>query len=314
MNNPMFKTNQLHKKYGKKVALQDLTMSVNRGDIYGLIGPNGAGKTTTFKILATIMKPTSGTAEIDGLDVTKRKNMIQIRKLIGYMPDSFGVYEEMRVLEYLSFFAAAYGLVNPKRNQLVADVLQLVDLDGKRDALVDSLSRGMQQRLGLARVLIHDPQLLILDEPASGLDPRARVEIRSLLLELQKMGKTILISSHILSDLGEICNRVGIIEQGKLLVDGSLDEILAGVRPSSIVYVRVEERPEEAVKTVLSLPFVQEAHFERGTIVIRLSKQNPEIWRIAETLSAEGHRLTYLEQESKSLERAFMELTEGNVS
>jgi len=218
------------------------------------------------------------------------------------------------VEEYLSFFAAAYDITNPKRQQLVNDVLELVDLNVKKDALIETLSRGMQQRLGIARVLIHDPELLILDEPASGLDPRARIEIRSLLLELQKMGKTILISSHILADLGEICTRVGIIEKGKLLVDGTLKDVLRMVKPSSVVSLRVAENPEQAVEVLLRLPFVSSARIQNEIIALEVATGFRDVWKISGALIDKGFKLNYIQQESESLERAFIELTEGTVS
>ena len=304
----------LSKSYGKKIALSNFNLKLKKGDLFGLIGPNGAGKTTTFKIISTIMKPTSGKVLIEGMDITVRKNIPKIRKSIAYMPDSFGVYEDMRVEEYLNFFAAAYDIVGDKRKDLVNDVLELVDLDVKRSSLVNSLSLGMQQRLGLARVLIHDPNLLILDEPASGLDPRARVEIRSLLMELQKMGKTIIISSHILADLGEICNRVGIIEQGNLLVDGSISDVLASVKPSPIIYVKVAENSANAIQLLSEEDYIVDSHLESDSIVLTVKENFDESWRISQLLIENGYKLNYLQAEAKSLEHAFMELTEGKVS
>jgi len=314
MSDPILRIKSLNMKFGKTVAVNNLDLRVESGDIYGLIGPNGAGKTTTFKIVATIMRPTSGRVMIGGMDISVKRQIREIRRKIGYMPDSFGVYEDMTVKEYLAFFAAAYDISNPKRKRLVDDVLELVDLAGKRDVLIESLSRGMQQRLGIARVLIHDPDLLILDEPASGLDPRARIEIRSLLLELQKMGKTILISSHILADLGEICSRIGIIEQGKLLVDGGLEDVLKMARPASVVYLRVSDDGEQAVAVVEKLPFVTGVELQGNTVVAQVEDGFTEVWRISQALTERGLKLNYIEQESESLERAFIELTDGTVS
>jgi ABC-2 type transport system ATP-binding protein len=313
MTEPLLKIVNLGMRYDKTVALNKLNLSVNKGDIYGLIGPNGAGKTTTFKIVATILKPTSGVVTIAGMSMAP-DFIREIRRKIGYMPDSFGVYEDMTVEEYLSFFAAAYDIVNPRRQKLVEDVLALVDLSDKRTFLIETLSRGMQQRLGIARVLIHDPELLILDEPASGLDPRARIEIRSLLLELQKMGKTILISSHILADLGEICNRIGIIEKGKLLVNGTLGDVLKMVKPSSVVLLKVSERADNAVEALKGLPFVTDASMQNEMIAVQVEAGFCDIWKISSDLVERGFRLNYIEQESESLERAFIELTHGTVS
>lgn len=313
MEVPILEIKNLTMRYDSTCALDNLTLSIRRGDLYGLIGPNGAGKTTTFKIVSTITRPTAGRVKIAGMDIRSPELIRVIRRKIGYMPDSFGVYEDMTVEEYLSFFAAAYDIVNPKRQKLVDDVLDLVDLSSKRDSLIEALSRGMQQRLGIARVLIHDPDLLILDEPASGLDPRARIEIRSLLLELQKMGKTIFISSHILADLGAICNRVGIIEKGKLVIDGTLDDVLRQVKPSSIILALVDDR-ERAAQILKNLPFIVEVQNQKNTLAIQVQDGFQEVWRISEALVQSGIKVNYIEQEADNLERAFIELTEGVVS
>jgi len=216
----MIQTVGLTKKYDDFVALDSLDLKLERGDLFGFIGPNGAGKTTTIRILSTLLAPTWGEAYVCGYSVHTHPR--EIRRAIGYMPDVFGVYDDMRVGEYLEFFAAAYRIAGPERRRVAEHSLELVDLGSKRDELVTSLSRGMTQRLGLARVLLHDPEVLLLDEPASGLDPRARIEMRNLLKQLQGMGKTILVSSHILPELADICNRVGIIEYGRLLACGGV--------------------------------------------------------------------------------------------
>src|SRR5205823_5446899 len=213
---PALSTHSLTKIYGSLTALDSLSLVLEKGDVFGFIGPNGAGKSTTMRILAGLLHPTHGSAEVLGRDVLHNGDFV--RRNVGYMPDFFGVYEDLTVTEYLEFFAAAYGIGRRDRKQVVNDVLELTDLSYKRDALTNSLSRGMTQRLSLARVLVPDPPILLLDEPASGLDPRARIEIRELLKELQRLGKTIMVSSHILSELGEFCNKLGIIERGKLIV------------------------------------------------------------------------------------------------
>ncbi|MEM9661177.1 MAG: ABC transporter ATP-binding protein, partial [Planctomycetota bacterium] len=220
----MIETINLTKRYGELVALDSLNLTIDEGVCYGFIGPNGAGKTTTIKILATLLKPSSGQANVAGRTVGHQNR--EIRPLIGYVPDFMGAYEDMVVQEYLEFFASAYNIAGDRRRKVVADVLDLTDLSYKATAEVNGLSRGMQQRLSIARVLLHDPKVLLMDEPASGLDPRARIEIRELLKELRRMGKTILISSHILHELAELCNQVGIIERGKLLFSGDVAEIL----------------------------------------------------------------------------------------
>src|ERR1043165_4994995 len=216
----MIETRDLTKKYGELYAIKSINLNLNRGDLFGFIGPNGAGKTTTMRILATLLNPTWGEAYVGGHSIYTQPK--EIRRLIGYMPDFFGVYDDMKVIEYLEFFAAAYRIKGAARRKVCEEMLALVDLGYKRDALVTSLSRGMTQRLGLARVLLHDPQVLLLDEPASGLDPRARIEMRGLIKELRNMGITILLSSHILPELADICNKIGIIERGKLLFDGDV--------------------------------------------------------------------------------------------
>src|SRR3974377_476998 len=233
----MIETNDLTKMYGELYAVNRLSFKLEKGAVYGFIGPNGAGKTTTMRILATLLNPTWGEATVCGYSIYN--NAKEIRRLIGYMPDFFCVYDDMKVIEYLEFFAAAYRIKGPERRRKCDQVLELVDLGYKRDALVTSLSRGMTQRLGLARVLLHEPQVLLLDEPASGLDPRARIEMRGLLKELRNMGKTILVSSHILPELADICNKIGIIERGKLLFDGDVSSAIKQVRKHSVYHVQV---------------------------------------------------------------------------
>src|SRR5262252_3571610 len=232
----MIETRDLTKMYGELYALNRLTIRLDQGDVYGFIGPNGAGKTTTMRILATLLNPTWGEATVCGFSIYNGAK--EIRRLIGYMPE---------------FFAAAYRIKGPERRRKCDQVLELVDLGYKRDALVTSLSRGMTQRLGLARVLLHDPQVLLLDEPASGLDPRARIEMRALLKELRKMGKTILVSSHILPELADICNKIGIIERGQLLFDGDVSEALSRVRMQTILHIKVD-RMGEAMKLLENHP------------------------------------------------------------
>src|SRR3954462_14335719 len=242
---PAVATFELTKRYGALVALDNLTLELEGGDCFGFIGPNGAGKSTTMKILAGLLEPTSGVANVLGKNVALNGDFV--RRNIGYMPDFIGVYEDLRVSEYLEFFASAYGLPRQQRKRVVAQVLELTDLKYKQDAFVDSLSRGMTQRLSLARVLVHDPPILLLDEPASGLDPRARIEIRELIKELQRLGKTILISSHILSELGEFCNKLGIIERGKMVVQGTVEDLMARARAHPVISVTVVGEPQFAI-------------------------------------------------------------------
>jgi len=309
----VIETKNLIKQYGDFEALRGIDLVVEPGDIYGFIGPNGAGKTTTIKILTTLLEPTGGDAFIDGRSVWDDKEAV--RSIVGYMPDAFGVYPDMTVTEYLHFFAAAYDIPRAARTGLCGGLLELTDLSFKEDALVDSLSKGMQQRLGLARALVHDPGVLILDEPAAGLDPRARVELREILRELQRMGKTILLSSHILSELAEVCNRVGIVERGKLVAQGSVDDILEQLSTE----VRILVRTTDDAAALLSLTAHEaiaeaERHPEDpDTLRLRLSDGKEDVAVISQLLAADGIGLRHLERERISLENAFMQLTKGLV-
>ncbi|MCH8064571.1 MAG: ABC transporter ATP-binding protein [Chloroflexi bacterium] len=308
----MIQTINLTKRYGNLMALSNLNLEIEQGDCFGFIGPNGAGKTTTIKVLATLLKPTWGEARIDGLSVGP-VNARQVRSVIGYVPDYFGSYEDMVVQEYLEFFAASYNIHGDKRKQVINDVLDLTDLAYKIDAEVNSLSRGMQQRLSVARVLLHDPKVLLLDEPASGLDPRARIEMRELLKELHRMGKTILISSHILLELADLCNRVGIIEQGELKYNGTMQDILDRARTGAVLHVAVAERAEQAAQAIRQLQGVKEATLTNNHIRVTLDAEHADPARIAHLLVTEGFALTRLEEEKVNLETAFMRLTKGLV-
>jgi ABC-2 type transport system ATP-binding protein len=254
MPNPIVVTENLTKRYGAFTALSNLNMSIERGAIHGFIGPNGAGKTTTMRILATLLEQTEGQAWVADYPVNVAP--MEVRKRIGYMPDFFGVYDNMKVWEYLDFFAAAYHVPNDKRKGMISDLLALVDLSAKHDSFVEELSRGMKQRLCLARTLVHNPDLLILDEPASGLDPHARIELRELLKELRSLGKTVLVSSHILTELAEMCTHIAIIERGQLLVSGSVADILKAMQPARELYVRVLSRSGDALRIVQGFPTV----------------------------------------------------------
>src|SRR6476620_880072 len=254
---PAVQTVGLTRSYGSMLALNSLDLTINRGDLFGFIGSNGAGKTTTLRILATFLTPSGGQARVLGHDVVREADAV--RHIIGYMPDFFGVYKDMEVTEYLDFFGACYKIPAAQREKTVNDVLELVGLSEKKGALIGALSRGMQQRLGLARVLIHDPQLLLLDEPASGLDPRARIEMMAILEELQRLGKTIIISSHILSELQTLCNRVAIIEKGKLIYSGPVGGVRTQVGAGHVYWVRVPEDSARAIELLKSHSEVTEA-------------------------------------------------------
>jgi ABC-2 type transport system ATP-binding protein len=307
----MIETKNLTKNYGTLTAVDDLSLSIQAGDIFGFIGPNGAGKTTTMRILVTLLEPTRGNAFIDGLDV--RKEGKKVRRRVGYMPDFMGVYDDLKVFEYLEFFAAAFGIERKKRKSIVEGVLELTDLQVKQAATVDSLSRGMQQRLGLARVLIHDPKVLILDEPASGLDPRARIEIRELLRELKRMGKTIMISSHILSELEEICDHVGIIEHGRLVFSGTLDEIRPRLGIHSKVRVRVADRQDKAVELLSALPQVHQVQALGDDIAVSFNEGHDGDGIIARTLVKADLDVISIQPERLKLDDAFLQLTKGIV-
>ena len=305
----MIEIKGLTKYYGNLAALVDLHLSIQAGEIFGFIGPNGAGKTTTMRILATLLEPSYGTASIDGIDVVRDGK--DVRRLVGYMPDFMGVYDDLKVFEYLEFFAAAFGIARAKRKDVVDGVLELTDLQSKQAATVDSLSRGMQQRLGLARVLIHDPKVLILDEPASGLDPRARIEIRELLRELKRMGKTIMISSHILSELEEMCDHVGIIEHGKLVFSGTQEEIRQKLGVSGKVKVRVAGDAARAMEVLAALPEIETVQQVNRHLVVTLGQGQEHDGMIARALVNGGVDVLSLEPEQIRLDDAFLQLTKG---
>ncbi|MBP7052324.1 MAG: ABC transporter ATP-binding protein [Phycisphaerae bacterium] len=307
----MIETKKLTKNFGNLVAVSNLDLYIGAGDIFGFIGPNGAGKTTTMRILVTLLEPTSGEAFIDGLKVSKKGK--EVRRRVGYMPDFMGVYDDLKVFEYLEFFAAAFGIEYKKRQAIVDGVLELTDLVSKRSAPVDSLSRGMQQRLGLARVLIHDPKVLILDEPASGLDPRARIEMRELLRELKRMGKTIMISSHILSELEEICDRIGIIERGQFVFSGTMEEIRPRLGIQSKVRVKVLGDPTRAVEMLSALPQIQKVEPVDDYLSVTFCEGQDTDGIIARTLVNGGMDLVYLHPEQLKLDDAFLQLTKGIV-
>ena len=308
----MIETHELTKMYGEMYALNRLNLTLNQGDVYGFIGPNGAGKTTTMRILATLLNPSWGEATVCGYSIyTGAKD---IRRMIGYMPDFFGVYDDMKVIEYLEFFASAYRIQGAARKKICEEVLELVDLTYKRDALVTSLSRGMTQRLGLARTLLHDPQVLLLDEPASGLDPRARIEMRGLLKELRNMGKTILVSSHILPELADICNKIGIIEQGMLLVNGEVTEVMSRVRTDIVLNIAVSDRLTEAADMLEKQPEVASVEDKNGVLIVKLNEGINQYGFLANRIIEHGYDLTMFKEDEINLETAFMHLTKGITS
>ncbi len=308
---PAVQTVGLTRTYGALTALNALDLTVNRGDLFGFIGSNGAGKTTTLRILATFLAPSAGQAKILGHDVVKDADAV--RHVIGYMPDFFGVYKDMEVTEYLDFFGACYKIPTNQREKTVSDVLELVGLSEKKGALIGALSRGMQQRLGLARVLIHDPQLLLLDEPASGLDPRARIEMMAILQELQRLGKTIIISSHILSELQTLCNRVAIIEKGKLIYSGPVQGVRDQLATGLVVWVKVLGDESRAIELLKARAEITAVEALAGRIKVTMTDHQADAGCVAETLVQGGVKLVGLREEELGLEEVFLRVTRGET-
>jgi len=308
---PAVQTFGLTRLYGNITALDKLDLTVNQGDLFGFIGSNGAGKTTTLRILATFLAPSSGSAQILGRDLLREADAV--RHVIGYMPDFFGVYKDMEVTEYLDFFGACYKIPTAQREKTVNDVLELVGLTDKKGALIGALSRGMQQRLGLARVLIHDPQLLLLDEPASGLDPRARIEMMAILQELQRLGKTIIISSHILSELQTLCNRVAIIEKGRLIYSGPVQGVRDQVSQGRVVWVRVSTEQAQAIDLLKARKEIAEVTVADGEIKVTLAGEDIEHSIVADILVHGGAKLLEMREDEIGLEEVFMRVTRGET-
>ncbi|MGP1347939.1 MAG: ABC transporter ATP-binding protein [Phycisphaerales bacterium] len=309
----MIHTKNLTVRYGQLLALNALSLDIAPGEVFGFIGPNGAGKSTTMKVLSCLLRPTSGHASVNGLDVTNTAYAEAIRRTVGYMPDFLGVYDDLTVSEYLQFFAAAFSIPRKQRSSLVDQLLELTDLTAKKDALVDSLSRGMQQRLGVARVLVHDPKVLLLDEPASGLDPRARIEMRSLLKELAAMGKTIVLSSHILSELHEMCSSIGIIERGELLYAGTIAEAFKRAEASERIRIAFRGDPERALSAFEGDDRISSAVLQESALLLDLAPGEHGHQFIFERLiSAQIQIDAFIPQETK-LEDVFIRLTKGSV-
>ncbi|MFH1923190.1 MAG: ABC transporter ATP-binding protein [Planctomycetota bacterium] len=300
------------KRYGDLLAVDELSLKIEPGETFGFIGPNGAGKSTTIRFLATLLKPTAGEGVVNGKSVTRQP--LEVRRSIGYMPDSFGVYDGMKVWEFLDFFAVAYQIPRPRRKKVIGDVLDLLDLAGKRNAFVNSLSRGMKQRLCLAKTLVHDPPVLVLDEPASGLDPRARVEVKALLKELRKMGKTILISSHILTELADCCTSIGIIERGKLLMQGPIDDVYRRIRRNRIVEIKFLENFDLGVSILRKTPETRDLRIEDSRVTVELAADEHQVAALMERLVAEGVRMHSFAEKEPTLEDVFMLVTKGAVA
>ena len=305
----MIETHDLTKKYGDMYAIRSIELQLDEGDLFGFIGPNGAGKTTTMRIIATLLNPTWGEAYVCGNSIYNKAK--EIRRLVGYMPDFFGVYDDMKVIEYLEFFAAAYRIQGPQRRKRCDEMLEIVDLDFKRDAFANTLSRGQTQRLGLARTLLHDPQVLLLDEPLSGLDPRARIEMRNLLRRLGQTGKTIIVSSHILPELADICNKIGIIDRGVMSVNAHVADVMRQVRERVILNIAVKERLAAAPKLLEQHDSVDSIEQNNDALAVTLCEGIDDYSHLPSLLIESGFQLTLFREEEVNLEAAFMALTKG---
>jgi len=300
------------KHYGDLVAVDNLNLKIAPGETFGFIGPNGAGKSTSIRFLATLLKATGGEGIVNGHRVTK--SPLEVRRSVGYMPDAFGVYDGMRVWEFLDFFAVAYQIPRARRKQVIGDVLELLDLTGKRDDYVNSLSRGMKQRLCLAKTLVHDPPVLILDEPASGLDPRARLEVKALLKELRHMGKTILISSHILTELADCCTSIGIIERGKLLLHGPIDEVHRRIRRNRTVVIKFIGSADAGVPIIRELKEARQVSVEGNVATVELAADDQQVSALMERLVHAGVKMHSFTDKEPTLEDVFMMVTQGKVA
>jgi len=300
------------KKYGDFTAVERLNLKIEAGELFGFIGPNGAGKSTSIRFLATLLKATHGEGIVNGHSVTR--DPMGVRRSVGYMPDNFGVYDGMKVWEFLDFFAVAYQIPRGKRKSVISDVLELLDLTHKRDDFVNGLSRGMKQRLCLAKTLVHDPPVLILDEPSSGLDPRARLEVKALLKELRRMGKTILISSHILHELSLLCTRIGIIEAGQMVTEGSLEDIYRRLGLMQLIHVQLVNGSETLIDQIGRISGVEEVQVQADRLAIRVRAEHLPPEELLDRMYALGARMRMFQPEAMELETAFMKLTEGRTA
>lgn len=306
----MLKIKGLCKKYGNFTALDNLDLAIGRGEIFGFVGPNGAGKTTTLKILAGLLKADAGEVYID--DIRLFEDYDRLKELIGYMPDFFGVYDNLKVMEYLEFYASAYGIETKRAQELGRELLSVVHLDGKEEHYVDELSRGMKQRLCLARALIHDPQFLILDEPASGLDPRSRFEFKEILRDLKAAGKTIIISSHILMELAEICTSIGVIEHGKMIMQGSIEDILSAVDASNPLIIRVYDQVQTAILVLKEEEQVKNLTIQGNSLMVTFTGNRKDEAMLLRRLVERGVLVQSFAREQSNLEALFLKITEGS--
>jgi ABC-2 type transport system ATP-binding protein len=308
----MIELTDFGKDYGDFTAVERLNLKIAAGEMFGFIGPNGAGKSTTMRFLATLLKATRGEGIVNGHSVTQ--DPMGVRQSVGYMPDNFGVYDGMRVWEFLDFFAVAYQIPRSKRKQVISDVLELLDLTHKRDDYVNGLSRGMKQRLCLAKTLVHDPPVLILDEPSSGLDPRARVEVKALLKELRRMGKTILISSHILTELADCCTSIGIIERGQMLMHGPIDEVYRKIRGDRMVEVKFIDGMDVGLSVIRSSPHVRNVQVNSNSVTLELVTDDRGVAELLQQLVSQRVGIRSFAEKEPTLEDVFMLVTKGLVS
>src|SRR6188474_3530473 len=308
----MIELNNFTKVYGEFVAVSNLNLKIGAGEMFGFIGPNGAGKSTTIRFLATLLRATAGEGIVNGHSVTR--DPIGVRKSVGYMPDNFGVYDGMKVWEFLDFFAVAYQIPRSRRKAVIGDVLELLDLTHKRDDFVNGLSRGMKQRLCLAKTLVHDPPVLILDEPASGLDPRARLEVKALLKELRTMGKTILISSHILTELADCCTSIGIIERGQLLLHGPIETVYRRIRGNRVIEVRFSNNMDVGLSVIRSNPKVRDVHMNRRSCTLEMDGDEVQVNELLQQLIYNKCGVRSFSEKDPSLEDVFMMVTKGLVT
>lgn len=299
------------KDYGGFTAVQKLNLTIGEGEMFGFIGPNGAGKSTSIRFLATLLKATRGEGRVNGYSVTR--DPLNVRRSVGYMPDNFGVYDGMKVWEFLDFFAVAYQIGRSQRKSVINDVLELLDLTHKRDDFVNGLSRGMKQRLCLAKTLVHDPPVLILDEPASGLDPRARVEVKALLKELRRMGKTILISSHILTELADCCTSVGIIERGNLLMHGPIDEVYRKIRGNRLIEIRMGGNQDFGLSVIRSHRHTRDVRIEHDRVWVELEADDKGVAELLKQLVQQDIDIISFADKEPTLEDVFMLVTKGLV-
>ncbi|RYG49586.1 ABC transporter ATP-binding protein [bacterium] len=308
----MLEVKDLRKEYGNLTAVKGISFTLQPGDIFGFIGSNGAGKTTTIRMISTLLEPTSGTATLNGADI--RREPMEVRRMLGYMPDFFGLYDDVKVWEYLDFFAAIYRVPSRKRNEVIDNVLELTDLTVKKDAFVQSLSRGMQQRLCLARCLVHDPALLLLDEPASGLDPRARADLKELIAELGRMGKIVIVSSHILPELADFCNTVGIIERGELLAHGPVDKIVRQIQPTRVLEIKLIGSTSEAARYAGDAAGVIDTEAASdGELRLKFNGSDDDQADLVAKLVHGGVRVMAVTEQQANLEDVFLRLTTGAV-